>query len=360
MLKIKKYLIIIFIFLLCFSALNVSANGKSKINLDNKNKKQINLDNKILKKNSESTTVTPENETEPILSNVDETVDTSQTDNNTTINKLYEKLKLQLMQQLDKALENNIKPQVQNKTKGINNPNQQLNNFKKELDKELKQLKKTLQTEIKEARLEIKNKIIENYNQEELQDIKQKTSELEKKYKNIKVLPVNSVISDKFNFKFDLPPVIKDGRTLIPVRAITEGLGATVDWDKETKKITITKDDKTIELWLGKNIALVNGEEVPLDTKPEILNSRTIVPVRFISETFNLKVNWYGDGEDTIEILEDAKNNIDDIIDSEYNDLVEDVIDENTTNEKDTTTEDTAENTEVDNTVDTNEDSVEN
>ncbi|MCL6634396.1 MAG: hypothetical protein K6T29_01335 [Peptococcaceae bacterium] len=91
--------------------------------------------------------------------------------------------------------------------------------------------------------------------------------------------------------KFDVPPVIKEGRTLVPVRAITEGFGATVIYDPENKTVTITKGETTIVLTLGQNVALVNGREVTLDARAELNNSRTIVPLRFIAETFKLNVD---------------------------------------------------------------------
>lgn len=105
------------------------------------------------------------------------------------------------------------------------------------------------------------------------------------------------VFSNGVGIKFDVPPVIKDGRTLIPVRALTEGFGATVNYDAENQTVTVTKGETTIVLSIGQNVALVNGQEVTLDAKAELNNSRTIVPLRFIAETFKLNVDYYPDGE---------------------------------------------------------------
>ena len=104
-------------------------------------------------------------------------------------------------------------------------------------------------------------------------------------------------------FKFDTPPVIKGNRTLIPVRAITEGLGADLSWDAINQQVTITDGTTTIVLTLGSNIAIVNGQEVSLDSSASIMNNRTYVPMRFIMETFKMKVT-YDDG--TIEIEDPA------------------------------------------------------
>ncbi|MCX7709741.1 MAG: copper amine oxidase N-terminal domain-containing protein [Clostridia bacterium] len=102
----------------------------------------------------------------------------------------------------------------------------------------------------------------------------------------------------------DVPPVLKYGRTLIPVRAITNALGAEVAWDAATNTVTITKEGTVIEIVLGNTTAKVNGEEVKLDVPAELYNSRTIVPVRFISETFKKQVE-YDPGTGTV-IIEDG------------------------------------------------------
>ncbi len=87
-------------------------------------------------------------------------------------------------------------------------------------------------------------------------------------------------------------PVIENGRTLAPVRAVTEALGAEVLWDGDTQGITITKDSTVITMIIGDKTAYVNGEAAALDTAPEIRNDRTIVPMRFIAESFGLNVDW--------------------------------------------------------------------
>jgi len=95
------------------------------------------------------------------------------------------------------------------------------------------------------------------------------------------------------NINFDTPPVIKEGRTLIPVRALTEGMGATVVWNGEKHTVTITHPDSNLEIVfnLETGKVTVDGDEVTLDVKPGIHNNRTYVPLRFIAETFGLKVS---------------------------------------------------------------------
>ena len=82
---------------------------------------------------------------------------------------------------------------------------------------------------------------------------------------------------------------------MVPLRAIFEALGATVDWNGETQTVTSTKDDTTISLTIDNPVMNVNGEEVTLDTSACIVDGRTLVPVRAISEAFKLKVDWDND-----------------------------------------------------------------
>jgi hypothetical protein len=90
----------------------------------------------------------------------------------------------------------------------------------------------------------------------------------------------------------DSPPVIKNGRTLLPIRPVIESLGGTVAWDSATRKVTIKLGSTTIELWIDNKNAKVNGVTKTLDVAPQIINGRTMVPVRFVSENLGAKVDW--------------------------------------------------------------------
>ncbi|MDQ2085086.1 stalk domain-containing protein [Herbivorax sp. ANBcel31] len=92
--------------------------------------------------------------------------------------------------------------------------------------------------------------------------------------------------------KFDQPPIIKQGRTLVPFRAIFEELGAKVEWDAENRSAIGYKYNTKIELPIDSKKAMVNNREVILDVPATIINGRTLVPVRFVSEEFGLKVGW--------------------------------------------------------------------
>jgi len=88
------------------------------------------------------------------------------------------------------------------------------------------------------------------------------------------------------------PFINSDNRTMVPVRFISERLGAKVDWIGETQTVKITQEGKLITLTIGSKIASVGSEQVTLDTSAGIVNSRTMVPLRFVSECLGAQVEW--------------------------------------------------------------------
>lgn len=96
------------------------------------------------------------------------------------------------------------------------------------------------------------------------------------------------------NQKIETPdaPYIKDSRTLVPIRVVSENLGVEVGWKQETKEVLLQKDGNNIVLPLGKNLYVHNGEEKPTDIAPELKNDRTFVPLRLIAELYGKQVNW--------------------------------------------------------------------
>lgn len=89
-------------------------------------------------------------------------------------------------------------------------------------------------------------------------------------------------------------PIIYNGRTLVPIRAIVEKMGGTVGWDGETASITLTYQGITIKLIVDSATATVNGATKTLDVAPIVLNGRTLLPIRFITENFGGEVDWDG------------------------------------------------------------------
>ena len=104
--------------------------------------------------------------------------------------------------------------------------------------------------------------------------------------------------------KSELPPVIKEGRTLIPVRAVIMGLGAEIDWDKGKRLVTVTKGDITVEFYLDDVVFYINGEKHELDIPAQLISNRTFVPLRHLAEALGKRVK-YDDKKDVITIGDD-------------------------------------------------------
>ena len=87
-------------------------------------------------------------------------------------------------------------------------------------------------------------------------------------------------------------PLVVNNRTLIPIRGVSEALGATVSWDGDTACATIRKGSTTIKLYINSEDAYVNGEPYVLDVPAELINNRTMVPIRFVAEALGTEVDW--------------------------------------------------------------------
>ena len=90
----------------------------------------------------------------------------------------------------------------------------------------------------------------------------------------------------------DAAPIIRNSRTMLPVRFVAENLGATVGWDDATKTVSVKSADATIEIVIGATTAKVNGKEITLDSPAFIENSRTYLPVRVVAENLGATVAW--------------------------------------------------------------------
>lgn len=104
-----------------------------------------------------------------------------------------------------------------------------------------------------------------------------------------------TVVLDGKTLQFPLQdPVIKDGRTLVPMRTIFEALGAEVQWIDENgvQSIVATTEDTTINMTINDAKFFVNGEEKELDVPAQLINDKTLVPIRAISESLGCYVGW--------------------------------------------------------------------
>ena len=100
------------------------------------------------------------------------------------------------------------------------------------------------------------------------------------------------VFIDDIELKTDTPARAVNDRTLVPLRAIFESMGASVNWDNTSKTITAIKDRDEISLKLGSVSANINGREIRLDAPALVTNGVTLVPVRFVAESFGAYVFW--------------------------------------------------------------------
>lgn len=103
-----------------------------------------------------------------------------------------------------------------------------------------------------------------------------------------------TVVLDGKSLSFDVPPMIDNGRTLVPLRAIFEAMGATVTWDGTTQTATAVKGGTQVVLKIGSMEPTINGIAKKLDVPGKIVNGRTLAPLRFVGEAFGGNVQWDG------------------------------------------------------------------
>ena len=113
--------------------------------------------------------------------------------------------------------------------------------------------------------------------------------------------PEIKVVIDGETLETDQSPIIVNDRTLVPMRAIFEKLGASVDWNESAQAVTAVKGEREISLAIGGDVMRIDGEAKTLDVPAMLYNERTLVPVRAVSEALNCNVNWVGE-ENTVVI----------------------------------------------------------
>jgi len=106
--------------------------------------------------------------------------------------------------------------------------------------------------------------------------------------------PIKVVVGGE-KLETDVEPIIVNGRTMLPVRAVFESIGADVDYISEERKVVAIKDDTTVTFVIASNVMTINGVEKEIDVPAMIKDSRTLVPLRACAEAFDLDVTWNGD-----------------------------------------------------------------
>lgn len=100
-------------------------------------------------------------------------------------------------------------------------------------------------------------------------------------------------------------PVIQNGTTLVPLRVISEKLGASVDWKAETQQVTVVKGEDKIELTINSKKAKVNGQVIDMPQAPQTINGTTMLPVRFVAENLKCEVK-YDKASQTVYVTSDG------------------------------------------------------
>jgi len=103
-----------------------------------------------------------------------------------------------------------------------------------------------------------------------------------------------SVTLDGTQIQFGVPPQMIEGRTLVPLRAIFEALGADIVWDGQTQTVTAVRNYTTVVMQVGNPVITVNNASVTLDVAPRIIDGATLVPARAVGESFGVDVDWNG------------------------------------------------------------------
>ncbi len=172
-----------------------------------------------------------------------------------------------------------------------------------------------LLAQVKEYKEQLKLMIRNCYTEEEMTQLELAAGTIETLDPTLEVLPVEKIIAKGRSLKFDTPPVIKDGKVLVPVRAFSQAYGAIVQWNQEDHTVTIVKDGIEIVFKTDSSIIYVNGVETDLGMPVKSLNGRNVLPVGFLAEKLGLKAEV--DPEDgTIEIDDEEEEEVEKVDDS--------------------------------------------
>lgn len=101
-----------------------------------------------------------------------------------------------------------------------------------------------------------------------------------------------SVYYNAAEISFDVKPQIINGRTMVPIRAIFEKMGAAVEWDQATSTATCIKGDTIVKMTVNSDVMYINGEALKMDVSPVVIDGRTLAPARYVAEAFGATVEW--------------------------------------------------------------------
>jgi len=119
-----------------------------------------------------------------------------------------------------------------------------------------------------------------------------KKTQAQKEFFLVLTIGLKSYVLNGMQLQMDVAPEIVAGRTFVPIRLVAETFGAEVGWDGNLREVTIKQDTKVIKLKIGSKTATIDGKSYELEAAPYIKSGRTMVPIRFISEALGLSVYW--------------------------------------------------------------------
>lgn len=132
-----------------------------------------------------------------------------------------------------------------------------------------------------------------------------------------------SVDGRTIQFEEAMPYMDTNNHILIPVRFVSEELGAKVSWDSKARQVTIYNEESTAKLFIGKQEVSVNGQEAVIDTMPVFKEQRMYVPLRFISEAFGADVRWDQQKQVVVIIKEPIEKEDEGVTVNQYGQIIE-------------------------------------
>ena len=115
-----------------------------------------------------------------------------------------------------------------------------------------------------------------------------------------------SVYLDTAEIEFDVKPQIINGRTMVPIRAIFEKMGAVVEWDGNTSSAICTKGNTVVKMTVNSMDMYINNQLTKMDISPVVINGRTLAPARYVAEAFGADVKW--DQNNNAVVITSSKN----------------------------------------------------
>lgn len=341
------------------------ANGNSDSHAKGKVKAEVTATS------TETTDTTTETSAEGTDENVEVTDTTVEVDT-TNLEKKLEKIEAKFQQFVDQG--GNVNAQagklgaIENRTEALKAQLEELAAIEKDVEElEGTEAETAVDTLVKlyadlgefEKALQAQQKYVQELHDSSDEVLLKEYKEVGKLLKKMGKVGVKALVNGEVP-QMDVEPVIENGRTLVPFRALAEALDAKVEWNAEARTVTVTKDGAVVVLTVDSMVATVDGKEYKLDVPAKIVKGRTVVPLRFLSQGLKAKVLWEQETQTAIVIDEEETTDAAaDTTEETTNDATEDTTVDATTDATEDTTADTTTDTTEDTTADAATDNTE-